>query len=232
MIKNSKKRKIRIFLLIAIPIYLVFHLALIVLAVSMYDMFSPISFSEKLSYGSRYYDLTPINGEPIRTNGEDYNQEKSDYQPYLGFHGDILPSINNDDSICCFFLYERIKTRRDLVDRIEVYVSYQWKDTIDFSIEKSRLSSINYSIGNHVSGKPIMSRNLFPFPSYVFVYNIFGTYMYVLLDDQSLTMHYVVLVEIVSIKEIVFDKDLAPKKRIVDSDLPLIYKLHGFYSFL
>ena len=76
-----------------------------------------------------------------------------------------------------------------------------------------------------------MSQDLFSLPAYVFRYNISGRFEYILFNDNSYEMHYIFLDEI-DLDNVVFDKALAPTKRIQNSDLKenIIIWWRGSYS--
>ena len=134
----------------------------------------------------------------------------------------ILPDNVSSGMVDYFFYKETIKTYKD-IDRYEIYVSCIW-DESSFNGEKERLVSLS-----GYNGKPVMSGNLFCFPSCVYYYNDDSLYWYVLFDESSLKIHYVMLSEIGSFDEIVFNKELAPTKCLYDSDFPRTYKEYGYF---
>ena len=134
----------------------------------------------------------------------------------------ILPDNVSSGMVDYFFYKETIETYME-VDRYEIYVSCTW-DEASFNNEKERLMSLTGHLRN-----PIMSNDLFCYPACVYLYNYRSIYWYVLFDEPNLKMHYVMLSEIGSLDEVVFNKELAPTKCLYDADFPRTYKEYGYF---
>ena len=191
----------------------------------------------KLTEDLRGYPLSVIQGSPERISQDEWNETlarmserfPSNYLALVGFWPQEIPEEGTES----FFFHEDVKYRNKSSPRDEWYLSCVW-DSARFQAEKERLLSIS---GPFIKGilptfhekKALGSQDLFPLPACIFVYNDQAIFQYAIFDEVELRIHYIFLDEIGSLDSIVFDKNLAPTKRTIDSDIARD-AFSGYYS--
>lgn len=159
------------------------------------------------------HKFTTISGEPYHLDQESYHVNKVEINNYSPLFAEF-PDDSSEYGVDYFFFGEKIKpSHNSFYDRFELYISCKW-DKQDYEFEKERLSSLVGGDNFH----PLFSNDLFPFPSYVFIYE-HGSFLYALLDEKENTIIYIAINEIGSIKDVMFDHSLAPQKSLYKSDL-------------
>lgn len=103
----------------------------------------------------------------------------------------------------------------------------EWKVTQEiFDSEMERLSSLISVYGK----KALRSSDLFDWPCYLAAYNEQSEFEYVLLDGPELTIRYIWLFDLESLKNLLFPNAFAPKKLLKDSDVKHMMTPRGSYN--
>lgn len=206
--KKASRRFVKIIIIIAVVV-LAWPLAF--LSVAFLDSLIILDIDSLNLYKNRF---TKVTGEPTFVTKSLYLDKIGDMKNQLGkgIKTHLCPDEVSEDGAYFYYFGETVKPNRTFIDRFEIYISCKWNDE-EFVQEKSRLSSL---MGPN-KARPLFSNDLFPLPSYIFVYGD-GEYKYALVDENNKTIYYICLVE-VSFKELVFDNSFAPKKPLWNSDL-------------
>ena len=193
-----------------IPVIHVFLIPVFLFVITYVEN-SLLSFTDRLI--GYEYKFSKIVGEPQHITKQSYLQEREKVVMDLDGRSNLYPTDCPNSGADYYYFGEMIKPSDWFVDRCEVYIKCTWDDNT-YESEKGRLSLITGPEKRY----PLYSQNLFTFPSYIFIFDP-GEYLYVLLDENENAIYYIYLLEIGNIENVVFDRSLAPQKRIRDSDV-------------
>lgn len=99
--------------------------------------------------------------------------------------------------------------------RSEFYLSWRM-DESTFNSEIERISSIETWCKS-----PKYVSDLFNLPAYIGIYNYYGEFEYVVVDETNLTLHYIYLFDVKKYDNIVFNKQFYPKKMLQKSNIDM-----------
>lgn len=167
--------------------------------------------------------MTDITGKPEQIALEQYDY--SLFDELCNKYHTVFPPALIDGYASYFTFYEAIGGR-SYPNRYEIYL--EWTMPADtFYSEVDRLNNAFY-LGYDGERKLVYSENLFNLPSYVAMYDTcFSSYEYTIIDEQKMTIFYILLYNIGSIEQIVFSKDYAPTKVLKDTDIAKYAKNQG-----
>ena len=168
--------------------------------------------------------LEPIKGAPQSVLEADYLVSVDSFYANIRWHSARIFPKSLPNGAAAFFLHsESVKGKIKSHDRWEVFLECAWSPE-EFTKERERLSCFS------IKGKaPLLSNDLFPLPSCVFIYNDNSIFEYAIFSEDSSTVYYVSLSDVGPLaKNIVFDFSLAPTKRLVDSDVASAVKLNSY----
>ena len=206
----TTRRKKWPILIIVIPAIVMIVWPLLFFGIFWIENFS-FSYVDEFKFSKNRLSL--ITGEPFHIPKESYSEKCKEELNELINVAQIFPTECPEDGADYFLFAEKVKKHRSYYDRFEAYVVCEWGGD-SFSKEKERLSSLK----GPNERSPLLSYNLFPYPSYIFEY-LNGRFCYSLLNENQNKIYYIALFEIGDIDNVVFDHLLAPKKRLQDSDV-------------
>ena len=156
----------------------------------------------------RFRSFAPIEGSVERISCDEYFDKLELFSNEAPMTAGMFPSAIPDEGSTFFFFSESFRQflRRHDSYRTEIYLSCPLLEK-QYEDEKNRLQLYETTTGNSCHPRD----GLFPFPAYIYLYND-GRFLYSLLDEPNLTIHYIFLWEIGSIDNVAFDRTLAPTK--------------------
>ena len=175
---------------------------------------------------SRYsgYKKTPPSGSLKTINLEEYNRLML---PENTFRCKSFPEsiVSGNISIILFSdpLFENERDKRG-----QVFLKWEM-DSNSFFDELKRIQSVEGPYG----ATPLKSNNTFSIPSYIFVYNCFSEFEYVLIDEDSLTIFYIWFFDIESSNNALFPLEYFPTKVLKNTDIKCgpFQDHYNIYSF-
>ena len=129
--------------------------------------------------------------------------------------GYLFPGVIKNGEIKAFCYSKTDTYLQRTYYRSEFYLSWQ-VDHETFASEIERISSINTWCKT-----PKFSSDLFCMPAYIGIYNFYGEFEYVVIDELNLTLHYVYLFDSKKYDNLVFNKQLYPKKMLQTTDVDM-----------
>ena len=177
--------------------------------------FSSMKKKVELEYFGFINEKFNLNGRIISKTPSQYPLEEMQTVFNYEEKGLLFPQSINDGELKAFcFIDEHYYLQRKYY-RSELYLSWQMnEDTFNSEIE--RISSTETWCNS-----PKYTTDLFALPAYIAIYNFYGEFEYVIIDETNLTLHYIYLFDIKKYDNLVFKKQLHPKKMLQNSDIDM-----------
>ena len=129
--------------------------------------------------------------------------------------GFLFPSCIQSGEIKAFCYSKTDKYLQRTYYRSEFYLAWH-VDEETFASEIDRISSIETWCKT-----PKYTSDLFGLPAYIGIYNFYGEFEYVIIDESNLTLYYVYLFDTKKYDNLIFAKKLQPKKILQNSDIDI-----------